>query len=42
MTSIKTYRFKLSEEISSILNEFSKLYMHEDRDDYNLHWELLL
>ena len=42
MTSTKTYRFKFNEEITSILNEFSKLHMHEDRDDYNQHWELWL
>ena len=42
MTTTKTYRFKLSEDISSILNEFTKLHMHEDRHDYNQHWELLL
>ena len=42
MTSTKIYRFKFNEEITSILNEFSKLHMHEDREDYNQHWELWL
>lgn len=39
---IKTFRFKFSDDISTILDEFSKLHMHEDRDDYNQHWELWL
>lgn len=42
MGSTKTFRFKFSEDISSVLNEFSKLHTHEDRDDYNHHWELWL
>ena len=42
MPSTKTFRFKFSEDISTILNEFSKLHTHEDRDDYNQHWQLWL
>ena len=42
MTLTKTYRFKFNEEITTILNEFSKLHMHDDRDDYNQYWELWL
>ena len=42
MTLTKTYRFKFNEEITSILNQFSKLHMHDDRDDYNQYWELWL
>lgn len=40
MTTIKTYRFKFDENISSILNDFGKLHINEDRKDYNQHWEL--
>ena len=42
MTLLKTYRFKFNQEITTILDEFSKLHMHEDRDDYNQHWQLWL
>ena len=31
MTLTKTYRFKFNEEITSILNQFSKLHMHDDK-----------
>lgn len=42
MTTVKTYRFKFCDSITSILNEFSKLHIHEDREDYNHNWELWL
>ena len=40
--NIKTYRFKFSPEISNLLNDFSKLHMHDERNEYNQYWELWL
>lgn len=42
MSFCKTYRFKFSEDITSILIQFSKIHMHEDLQDYNHNWELWL
>lgn len=42
MNTTKIYRFKFNDNISQMLNEFSKLHMHEDKNDYNQNWELWL
>ena len=38
--STKTYRFKFSEQITDIINEFNKLHSNENRNDYNQFWQL--
>lgn len=38
----KTYRFKFNDEITDIVNRFSKLHANEERNYYNHYWQLWL
>ena len=42
MNTTKIYRYKLDESITSILKEFSKLHINENKNDFKHYWELWL
>jgi hypothetical protein len=42
MNTTNIYRYKLDESITSILKEFSKLHINENKNDFKHYWELWL
>ena len=42
MNATKIYRYKFDESITSILQDFSKIHINENKNDFNHYWELWL